>query len=530
MKHHEAKIEYQRALIYCRVSSERQVNEGHGLDSQAQRCIQYAQSKGLEIAAVFRDEGISGGLFDRPAMKDLVEYLDEHTTENFVIIFDDLKRFARDVAVHLQLRKELIARGAKLECPNFKFEDSPEGRFVETIIAATAQLDREQNKRQDIQKQRARLESGYWPFHPPAGLKFIKEPGKGKLLVVNEPYATIYKQAFEQFRDYKLNTLEEVMNFILQEYQKHDIHRPLSLHGVTRLLKCPLYAGYIEYPHWDIPFAKAQHEGFISLETFQAVQAKLNKSSKPRLRKDYNEDFPLRNYVLCQECKKPMTAAWFKGRRERYPKYKCKTKLCPFRGKTIAREDVEGSFEQLLEQTIPHKDVLALAEQILLDMWKDRAKRDNEVKVGIQKQIKNLEDKNVSYLLRVSQTKDVQLVDEYEKLVSNNLEKVKELKRELEQNKYSQDGFQTALRVVFEYLENPIVQWKKPEYQSKRLLLNMYFDQKIVYNLNSGFQTAEIPYICRVIRHKQVSKNSLVEMAGVKPASKTHSPDDSSQD
>ena len=58
----------------------------------------------------------------------------------------------------------------------------------------------------------------------------------------------------------------------------------------------------------------------------------------------------------------------------------------------------------------------------------------------------------------------------------------------------------------------------------------MYFEQKLVYNRQFGFQTAEIPFILRAIQQKPVSKNHLVEMAGVKPASKTNSSFISSQD
>ena len=45
--------EYSKAVIYCRVSSEKQVKEGNGLDSQEHRCRAYAESLGLEIESVY---------------------------------------------------------------------------------------------------------------------------------------------------------------------------------------------------------------------------------------------------------------------------------------------------------------------------------------------------------------------------------------------------------------------------------------------------------------------------------------------
>src|SRR3989344_6154074 len=218
-----------KALIYCRVSSQRQVMEGHGNSSQEQRCRVRAKEKGYPVEAVFPDDGVSGGLFDRPAMKRLIAYLDEHPAEDYVIIFDDLARFARDLEVHLKLRKELVGRGAKLECLNFNFEDSPEGIFIENVLASKAQLDRQQNRRQVIQKMKARLENGYWPFMPPLGLVNKKDIPHDKILTPKEPYASIYKKVIEKYRDGILTTQEEVMLALHEEYKTNGLPNKPSM-------------------------------------------------------------------------------------------------------------------------------------------------------------------------------------------------------------------------------------------------------------------------------------------------------------
>lgn len=265
MKKTVSTIEYKRALVYCRVSSERQVNEGHGLDSQEQRCYKKAQDLNLPIAEVFRDPAISGGLFQRPAMTKLIAFLDKHPKEKFVVIFDDLKRFARDVQVHLLLKTELVQkRGVRLECLNFKFEESPTGRFIEVVMAAGAQLEREQNKEQVVNKMKARLEVGHWCFCPPPGLKFVKDATRGQILRPNAPQSAIFKAAIEKYRDYELNTLEEVREFILAQYNIHGIKKSLSLNGVKRILTNILYAGCVEYEKWNVPLMKNVHEGFIT--------------------------------------------------------------------------------------------------------------------------------------------------------------------------------------------------------------------------------------------------------------------------
>ena len=77
------------------------------------------------------------------------------------------------------MRRALDSRGVTVMCPNFTFEDTPEGAYVETILAAGAQLEREQNRRQVVQKQMARIEMGFWPFRAPKGYKMIKDPLAG---------------------------------------------------------------------------------------------------------------------------------------------------------------------------------------------------------------------------------------------------------------------------------------------------------------------------------------------------------------
>lgn len=127
------------------------------------RCRQHAESKGYTVAAVFPDTFTGGGDFmKRPDMVALLLFLDAQPDERFVVIFDDLKRYARDTEFHLRLRREMEVRGARRECLNFKFEDTPEGEFVETIMAAQGQLERKQNGRQVAQKMKARMENGYW--------------------------------------------------------------------------------------------------------------------------------------------------------------------------------------------------------------------------------------------------------------------------------------------------------------------------------------------------------------------------------
>lgn len=115
-------------------------------------------------------------------MKRVLNYIDLYPEKQYVLVFDDLKRFARNTRFHLELRQELRARSCDVMSPNFKFDNTPEGEFIETIIAAQNELERKQNRRQVCQKMKARLEQGFWCFDRPLGYRYQKATSGGKVL------------------------------------------------------------------------------------------------------------------------------------------------------------------------------------------------------------------------------------------------------------------------------------------------------------------------------------------------------------
>lgn len=298
-----------KALIYCRVSSERQASEGHGLESQEHRCRQYAEQNGFEVEKVFHDTFSGGGDFlSRPAMREMLAYLDGRPHQEYVVIFDDLKRFARDTVFHWNLRSALKIRNVIPKCLNYNFDDSPEGTFVETIFAAQNQLDREQNRRQVIQKQKARLEAGYWPFYPVPGYISKKVPGHGKVMHFTER-SEVIKGALEGYANGRLVEKVDVQKFLQEE--KYQGNKKVYLTGVERLFsRASIYAGYVEYAPWEVSRRAGHHEALISQDTLEKIEEKLAGNTRKMNRLDINPDFPARGYVVCAECLHPMTASW----------------------------------------------------------------------------------------------------------------------------------------------------------------------------------------------------------------------------
>lgn len=252
--------EKQRAILYCRVSGKKQVKDGSGLSSQEHRCRQYAEAKGYEVVKVFPDDRTAKGDFmNRPGMVKLLNYLDDNAQHRFVVIFDDLKRYARDTEFHLKLRRYMIARGAIRECLNFRFDDSPEGVLNETVTAAAGAYERESMGRQNWQKSIARLEQGYcMQAVPSVGYKYIKSKGGESILVRKEPEASIVKHALERVRTDHFASQVEVKRFLEShpEFPKKGKKGTITQQSVVNMMRRHLYAGLVDSRAWACPFAR----------------------------------------------------------------------------------------------------------------------------------------------------------------------------------------------------------------------------------------------------------------------------------
>ena len=519
-KQEEHKQGVTKAVIYCRVSSTKQKLEGSGLDSQEYRCRQYAELKGYQVEAVFPDDASGGGDFiNRPGMVALLSYLDAQPDKDYVIIFDDLKRFARDTEFHIKLRREFQTRGARIKCLNFNLDDSPEGKFVETIFAAQGELEREQNRRQVIQKMKARVENGYWVFSPPVGYKYAKDRVHGKLLVRDEPIASILAEALEGFASGHLQSQAEVKRFLEGKpaFPKDTPAGEIRWQRVQRLLSHLTYAGYVEAPKWDVSARRGHHEPIISLETFERIQERMQGKAKAPARKDISADFPLRGFVLCDDCGEPMTSCWSKGRSKHYPYYLCDTKGCENERRSIPRDKVEGGFAEILQSLQPTRELFTLAKAMFKDAWNMRLAEAHRDKDEIAKQLRDSEKQIETLLERIVEADNASVIRAYEGKIAK-LEREKLLLTEKAARIVPPKGrLEEFIEPALEFLGNPWNLYENGSLAFKRTVLRLAFAEPLRYSRESGYRTANSAFPFKVLAEISTSKGEMVEPRGVEP-------------
>lgn len=518
-------MSHTKAVIYCRVSTEKQKNELDGLSSQEDRCREHANYKGYEVVKVFRDEGVSGSLIDRPAMKEMLHFLRRNKKDDFVVLIFDITRFARGIDAHIALRSKIASTGARLESPSMEFiDDDPDRRLNENVLACFSQHFREVISKQTTIRMASRFKKGYWVNKTPIGYKFTKVPEHaGKFVVRDEPLASFIQEVLEGYATDRFETQCEVKRFLenspLFLTSRKTDSPEVTYQAVRSILENPFYAGYMNSDTRKLYLQPGQHEPLISFETWKTIQDKMAGNARAPFRKDTTEDFILRGFITCDTCQKPMTACWSKGRSSKYPYYLCFTKGCVDYRKSIRREKVENEFEDLLQSLRPTEGLFNLAKAMFGDLWKERGEQIDKETVLLKKHLVKIENQTRSLVQRIVAATNETLISTYE----NELQKLEEEKI-LMNEKIANCGrplrsFDESFRTAFGFLSNPCNLWQNGSPEERRLVLRLTFAERLKYHRKEGFRTAETTLPFKVLGALQGGENKLASPGGFEPPS-----------
>ena len=130
------------ALLYARVSTQMQVEDGVSLGAQERQLIQAAEMYGFTSHEVVLEEGRSGkNVSGRPKLIDALKQLDEGKAGALIVTRID--RLARSTKDFLDIVDRAGKNGWRLIMLDLNLDTSTyQGRFVVTIMSALAEMER----------------------------------------------------------------------------------------------------------------------------------------------------------------------------------------------------------------------------------------------------------------------------------------------------------------------------------------------------------------------------------------------------
>src|SRR5258708_4814116 len=276
---HPTITQRRRAVIYCRVSTDKQEQDGETLEYQEDKCRRYAELHDLDVVAVLK-EAKSGFIhYSLREKLTLARQIVRDGMADMIIVFD-LRRFSRNFVHSAMIFEEIESNGAEIVSVSENIDNSLTGKLIRSILAWSAESERHKIVEYANRRWQTRVEVGLpvGTGRSPYGWDWQDKEKTG--YVVNQEQAAVRVPIFHMF-----------------------VELDMSLRAITHKLTT-------------------------------------NKADKSHLPLN-NEDFLLRGHIYCATCThtmKPRTQKkgrlTQKGTDKSYPFYACanthnKYKACP---------------------------------------------------------------------------------------------------------------------------------------------------------------------------------------------------------
>ncbi|EIE50556.1 resolvase-like protein [Citreicella sp. 357] len=260
-----------------------------------------------------------------------------------------------------------------------------------------------------------------------------------------------------------------------------------------------LYAGYVEAPKWGVHVRQGHHEGLIDFETYQQIQDVLEgKKRRPAARADINEDFPLRGFVACDCCGNAMTGAWSKGKYRHYAYYRCQTRTCENKGKSVPVAKMDEGFANILKGTLPAKELFELAKAMLRDAWNMRLALALGEKEALQKQLADIDGQLEGMLDRIVEANSASVVRAYESRIEK-LERDKlVLQEKINKSVPPKGRLEDCIELSLKFLSSPWNIWKNGDFAVRQTVLRLAFAEPLRCSQNGVYETQNLSFPFRI--------------------------------
>jgi site-specific DNA recombinase len=291
------------AVIYARVSSREQEQEGYSIPAQLKLLKEYAFKNGFKIEREFVDVE-SAKTTGRQSFGEMVEYLKGSKTCRTIFVekTDRLYRNFRDavtleeldLSIHLVKENEIISKDSKSY-----------SKFVHGIRVLMAK-NYSDNLREEVKKGMAeKAEQGIFPGHAPFG--YLNDRTERNIKPHPEE-SPIVRQIFELYASGQVTLAD------LRKVLKTGFGKTFSKGYLHRLIQNPFYIGFFE---WGGITYRGIHAPIVSNELFQRVQHALKNHNRGKYGK---HDIAFRGMLTCAHDDCTMTTEKKKGK---YVYYRC---------------------------------------------------------------------------------------------------------------------------------------------------------------------------------------------------------------
>jgi len=362
----------QKAIVYCRVSTEEQAEQGYSLDAQEKLCRSFVKNNGYTVADVYRDEGKSGTSLNRPALKDLLAKCQQDNSITAVIV-QETDRLARNTKDHLTIKALLQKSEIKLiSVAQPMLDDSPEGNMVDTILASVNQFQSDINSRKTRKGLQQKFEEGWWPGWAPLGyinvaLAESSNARKSRKIVKRDREKWhLIKEGFRLYLTGKYS-VDHINDLLYQKGLRSKSGKKIPHSVMVRTLQNPFYAGLMR---WNGKEKMGKHPPMITLGEHKRVLDIMNSHNNYACRRR-KHNFLLRGFAFCNICGQRYVGEKHLGKHKEY--YHCGSKRKHNNhGQNVQVSVLEKQVEECFKTIQFSKEFIDLVLEKLRDLYQQQ--------------------------------------------------------------------------------------------------------------------------------------------------------------
>jgi len=496
-------------VTYVRVSTVEQLDRV-SLDYQLKICNEFAAKQNIRVQHVFREEGESAKTANRTQLIRAIEYCRKHKGKIKYFIVYKLDRFARNSEDHYAIRSMLAKVGVRLASATEPIDESPAGKFMESMLAAASEFDNGVRSERSRGGMQARLAQGGWVHKAPLGFCNHRDEQGRPTLTVDTATGSLVAQVLHEFRT-NTYTQREIGDYAWSIGLVSYSGRRLGYQAIGKLLRNPIYAGLIR-SSMTTSLVKGLHPGLITEAEYYQIQAKLSpRFAPPEHHQLDHPAYPLRRgFLRCAHCGTSLAGSAPKGRSRYYPRYHCLTCKTRQTGRPISEraEIVHDQFLALLHQISPRPGVLDLIKEALIRRWNQELRSQRTVRQSLDRRVNEVEEK-VSHVLDLyidHKLSDSQKERQLARL-ENQLMELRIAQGEAERSEINKD---TVLGYAVNFMANVAKLWTDMEPPERLHFLQLIFPDGLAYEFGNGFWNPILGLAFEVIQDQQTNKSNLV--------------------
>jgi site-specific DNA recombinase len=319
----------EKAIIYARVSTKEQAEEGYSLASQMKLLREYAERNELEITKEFEVPESASGHQERKTFKEMLGYCKKHSISH--ILCEKVDRMTRNlndavfidswIQANTQRRVHFVKQNLVIHQNAKSYEKFQWDIYV--VLARQYSNNLSEETRKGLQE---KAEEGWYPGPTKRGYVTVGEQGH-KVWEIDhseKSEALFIAKAFNLYA-HQSHTITTLWNALYKEGWTGSAGNKLARNTIYTILTDPFYCGKF---HWSGREYEGKHEPLISEETFDLVQKKLKRALKDGKYKKHV--FLYGNLLRCEGCGSSVSAEIQKGHvYYRCTRYKpCKHRKC----------------------------------------------------------------------------------------------------------------------------------------------------------------------------------------------------------